>query len=340
MTHMSREIHLKSRPVGVPTPENFEFVETAVPDPGPGQLLIQNIYMSVDPYMRGRMVDRKSYVPPFQVGEVMSGGNVGRVLQSNHDGFAAGQYVMGMEGWREYYLSDGRGLRPVSAEVAPIQAFLGTLGMPGMTAYFGLLAVGELKEGETVFVSAAAGAVGSVVCQIAKIKGCRVIGSAGSATKIKYLTEDLGVDTAFNYKEVTDITAELGDHAPDGIDVYFENVGGEHLEAAIQHMNDYGRVVCCGMISQYNAIEPACAPRNLNSIVRKRLTLKGFIVTDFMDRAAQFFQDMGAWVRAGDIIWKETIVEGIENAPDAFLGLFSGDNLGKMLVKLGPDPAA
>ena len=337
MTLISREIHLKSRPIGLPTEENFELVETAVPEPGAGQMLIQNIYMSVDPYMRGRMIDRKSYVPPFQIGEVLSGGNVGRVIQSNHDEFPVGQHVMGMEGWREYYISSGEDQRPVSPALAPIQAYLGALGMPGMTAYFGLLDVGQLKKGDAIFVSGAAGAVGSVACQIAKIKGCRVIGSAGSTTKTRYLSEELGVDGTINYKQVDNLTAELAKHAPDGIDVYFDNVGGDHLEAAIQLMNNHGRVVCCGMISQYNATEPACAPRNLSSIIGKRLTLQGFIISDFMHRLPEFFNDMGLWATSGQISWQETIVAGIENAPEAFIGLFKGENLGKMLVKIGDD---
>ncbi len=336
---VSREFHLKSRPVGLPTPDNFELVNVPVPQPGDGEFLVRNIFMSVDPYMRGRMYDRKSYVPPFQLGEVMSGGSVGQVIASNHEGFKVGQYVLSQLGWREYFISKGRGLNIIDPAIAPIQSYLGTFGMPGRTAYFGLLEIGQLKEGETVFVSTAAGAVGSVVCQIAKIKGCRVIGSAGSEEKVNWLKNEIGIDAAFNYKEVKRLTAELKNHAPDGIDVYFENVGGDHLEAALACMNNFGRVVCCGMISLYNATEPVPAPRNLSLIIGRRLTLKGFIVSDFLDQLGRFYEDMGRWHAAGKLKWEETIVEGLENAPDAFIGLFKGQNMGKMVVKIAPDPA-
>lgn len=333
---VSREIHLKRRPSGMPVAEDFELVTVSLPEPGDGQLLVRNLFMSVDPYMRGRMIDRKSYASPFQLGEVMAGHSVGEVIASNNDQFAAGDYVTSMLGWREYYLSDGKGLGKIDPSVAPIQAYLGTLGMPGRTAYVGLLEIGRLEVGETVFVSAAAGAVGSAACQIAKIKGCRVIGSAGSARKVDWLKETVGVDAAFNYKKAKSLTAELAKHVPDGIDVYFENVGGEHLEAALTHMNDFGRVVCCGMISVYNATVPVPAPRNLSSVVRKRLTLKGFIVSDHREMTRQFYADMGHWIATGQIKWEETIVEGLENAPRAFIGLFEGENLGKMLVRLTP----
>jgi NADPH-dependent curcumin reductase CurA len=290
---MSREIHLRSRPVGLPSVDDFELVEVSVPQPDEGEVLVRNIFMSVDPYMRGRMVDRKSYAPPFQLNQVLYGGCVGQVVQSNRADLPVGQYVRGMQGWREYFISDGRGIRAIEADAAPIQAHLGVLGMPGQTAYFGLLDIGQLKAGQTVFVSGAAGAVGSVACQIAKIKGCRVIASAGSEAKVAHLGNELGVDAAFNYKVVDNLKRTLGQLAPDGIDVYFDNVGGDHLEAAITIMNDYGRIVACGMISQYNATQPACAPGNLASIVSKRLTIKGFIVTDFRKRFGEFYDDMG-----------------------------------------------
>ncbi|MCB0093060.1 MAG: NADP-dependent oxidoreductase [Caldilineaceae bacterium] len=331
----SQEIRLKSRPVGLPTLENFELVTTSVPEPAAGQMVVQNLYMSVDPYMRGRMNDRKSYTPPFQLGEALNGGAVGKVIASNGGKFQSGDYVSSGLGWREYFVSDGRGLTPIDPAVAPIQAYLGAAGMPGQTAYFGLLDIGQPQAGETVFVSAAAGAVGSMVCQIAKIKGCRVVGSAGSDAKVAWLQEELGVDAAFNYKKTDHLTRTLASHCPDGIDVYFENVGGAHLEAALTVMNQNGRIPVCGMISSYNASKPEPGPSNLFNIIGKRLLLKGFIVTDYASRSAEFYADLRQWIAAGQIKWHETIVEGIENAPNAFIGLFKGENMGKMLVKLG-----
>lgn len=333
-----REIHLKSRPVGMPSLDNFELVSVPVPEPGQGEVLVRNIFMSVDPYMRGRMRGGKSYVASFELGQVMNGGCVGKVIESNSDGLQAGDYVESGYGWREYSVSAGKWLRKIDPAVAPIQAFLGTVGMPGRTAYVGLFDIGRLKEGETVYVSAAAGAVGSVACQIAKIKGCRVIGSAGSDQKVSWLTDVIGIDAAFNYKSVPSMKAKLRKLAPDGLDLYFENVGGAHLEAALDSMNNFGRIACCGMISQYNATEPPSAPNNLSFIVGKRLTLKGFIVSDHGDRTPQFYDDMRSWISQGKMKWEETIVDGLENAPQALIGLFTGENLGKMLVKVGPDP--
>jgi NADPH-dependent curcumin reductase CurA len=331
---VSREIRLKHRPVGLPQESDFELVSVPLPQPGAGAVLVRNLYMSVDPYMRGRMIDQPSYVQPFQVGQPLDGGCVGQVVQSQSDKLQVGDHVLGRKGWREYYVSDGGDLTRVDASLAPVQAYLGTLGMPGLTAYVGLLDIGRPKAGETVFVSAAAGAVGTVVCQIAKLKGCRVVGSAGSPNKVDWLREVAGVDAALNYKDVESLTAELGRLCPHGIDVYFENVGGAHLEAALEHMNPFGRIALCGMISHYNETEPGSGPRNLRVAVRKRLTLQGFIVSDHLQRQAQFYADMGAWIAAGKIKWQETIVDGIERAPQAFIGLFKGENLGKMLVRL------
>jgi NADPH-dependent curcumin reductase CurA len=336
---LSREIRLRRHPTGLPTEDDFELAAVRIPEPQPGEVLVRNSFMSVDPYMRGRMNAGESYTASFQIGEPLTGGCVGQVVAGQHDRFKVGDYVMSFLGWREYFVSDGRDLNQIDPRVAPIQAFLGVLGMPGLTAYVGLLDIGRLKAGETVFVSAAAGAVGSVVCQIAKLKGCRVIGSAGSPAKIAWLLDEAGVDAAFNYREVTDLTAELGRHCPQGIDVYFENVGGAHLEAALQHMNNHGRIAVCGMISQYNATTPEPAPRNLGLVIGKRLTLQGFLVSDHVDRQPQFFADMAQWLAAGQIKWQETVVEGIERAPQALIGLFKGENIGKMLVKLGPSPA-
>ncbi|MGB5747757.1 MAG: NADP-dependent oxidoreductase, partial [Desulfobacterales bacterium] len=308
-----------------------------IPETGKGQVLVQNIYMSVDPYMRGRMYDRKSYVPPFQIGKPLEGGCVGRVVDSKNETFKVGDHVMSMLGWREYFVSGGEGLTKIDPAMAPLQAYLGTVGMPGMTAYVGLLHIGELKEGDTVFVSAAAGAVGSVVCQIAKLKGCFVVGSAGSDEKVSWLVEEAGIDAAFNYKKTDDVIAEVGRHFPKGIDVYFENVGGVHLEAALEHMNPKGRIVMCGMISMYNAVKPVPGPTRLPYVISKMLTMKGFIVMDHFDKLEPFIADMGKWIVEGKIKWKETIVDGIENAPQAFIGLFKGQNFGKMIVKIGPE---
>jgi NADPH-dependent curcumin reductase CurA len=332
---VSREFHLKSRPVGIPVEDNFELITVTFPEPGEGQLLIKNVYISVDPYMRGRMIDRKSYAPPFQLGEPMTGGCVGQVVQSKHPDYQAGDYVVGFLGWREYYLAEGRQtLYKVNPELVPLSTYLGTAGMTGQTAYWGLLDIGQPQAGETVFVSAAAGAVGSVVCQIAKIKGCTVVGSAGSDTKVAWLKDELGLDEAFNYKKTDDLAETLHQLAPQGIDIYFENVGGDHLEAALTNMNVHGRIPVCGMIALYNATEPSPSPRNLFLIVSKRLLIKGFLVGDYRARSDEFYADMHQWLASGQIKLQETVVEGLENAPAAFIGLFKGENIGKTVVKL------
>lgn len=333
MSTTSREIHLKSRPHGVPTPAAFELVTVEVPEPADGEVLVRNEYMSVDPYMRGRMVDRKSYTPPFQLNEPLNGGAVGRVVKSRHADYQEGDAVLNGLGWREYFVSDGKGLLKIDTTLAPIQSYLGVMGMPGQTAYFGLLDVGQPKAGETVFVSAAAGAVGSIVCQIAKLKGCQVVGSAGSPEKIAWLHQ-VGVDRTLNYKESANLTHDLGDLCPHGIDVYFENVGGAHLEAALTHMNTFGRIAVCGMIAQYNNTEPAPGPSNLGLLIGKRIKMQGFLVSDYRARAAEFYAEMGGWMQQGKVQWQETVVDGIGSAPDAFIGLFTGENIGKMLVRL------
>jgi NADPH-dependent curcumin reductase CurA len=332
---VSREIRLKNRPVGLPAEIDFELAEVTIPEVRPGEILVQNIYMSVDPYMRGRMYDRKSYVPPFQLNQPLEGGCVGRVVESKNEQFKVGDFVLGMLGWREYFISQGSGITKIDPDLAPIQAYLGTLGMPGLTAYVGLLDIGKPKEGQTVFVSAASGAVGSVVCQIAKLKGCHTVGSAGSDQKVSWLREEAGVDSAFNYKKVDNIIAEVGQHCSKGIDVYFENVGGVHLQAALEYMNTFGRIVMCGAISRYNDTEPVPGPSNLFYVTSKQLTLQGFIVRDHMSKLPQFYADMAKWIAEGKIKWKETIVEGLANAPRAFIGLFKGENFGKMIVKVG-----
>jgi NADPH-dependent curcumin reductase CurA len=334
----SKEIRLKNRPEGLPAVSDFELAEVTVPAIKEGQVLVQNMYMSVDPYMRSRMIDRKSYLPPFQIDQPLDGSSVGRVIESKSDAFKEGDFVSSMLGWREYFVSGEAGLTKIDAGLLPVQSYLGVAGMTGITAYVGLLHIGELKKGDTVFVSAAAGAVGSVVCQIAKLKGCYVVGSAGSDEKASWLVEEAGIDAAFNYKTTDDVIAEVGRHFPEGIDVYFENVGGVHLEAALEHMRPNGRIVMCGMISVYNAVKPVPGPTRLGYVISKKLTLKGFIVSDHFDKLGAFLADMGKWIAEGNIKWKETIVDGIEKAPEAFIGLFKGENFGKMIVKVGPDP--
>jgi len=329
----SLEIHLAARPVGWPTAETFRQVEVDVPSPGEGQVLVRNLFMSVDPAMRGRMNDAKSYVPPFQVNEALSGGAVGEVVESGSDQLKPGDVVLHWLGWRQYALLDAKSVRKVDPTAAPASAYLGVLGMPGLTAYVGIIDIAQMKPGETVFVSGAAGAVGSLAGQIAKLRGAvRVIGSAGSAEKVKHLTEDLGFDAAFNYKDGP-TRPQLKRLAPDGIDVYFDNVGGEQLEASIAALNRFGRVAACGAISQYNETEPV-GPRNMSLIITKRLTLRGFIVLDHNDRQAAFVEEVGGWLREGKVKFEETVVDGLEHAPDAFLGLLRGENVGKMLVKI------
>jgi NADPH-dependent curcumin reductase CurA len=325
----SREWRLAARPQGMPKPADFELAEVEVGEPDDGQAVIRNAFMSVDPYMRGRMNDVKSYVPPFQLGEVLYGGAVGEVIASRNERLAEGDWVSHQLGWRELAVSDGRGVQRVDPSLAPPQAYLSVLGMIGLTAYVGVLDIGQPKEGETVFVSGAAGAVGSLAGQIARIKGCRVIGSAGSDEKVAWLRDELGFDRAFNYK-----TASLKEELADGIDVYFDNVGGEHLEAAIFALRTYGRIVACGSISRYNDTEPRPGPRNMHMITTKRLRVQGYIVFDHNDRYPEFAQDASGWLRDGSLKYRETIVDGLEHAPDALIGLLEGANTGKMLVRL------
>lgn len=331
---MSREVRLKSRPMGAPTADNFELAQVIIPEPEPGQMIVRNLYMSVDPYMRGRMNEGRSYAAPFELGQALNGGAVGQVIASNQGRFQVGDHVLNSLGWREYFVSDGSGLAQVDARLAPLSAYLGVMGMPGLTAYVGLLDIGQPKPGETVFVSAAAGAVGAAVCQIARLQGCRVVASVGSDEKAAWLQQECGIEAVFNYKSMP-TPAGLARYCKDGIDVYFENVGGATLEAALQRMNNFGRIVVCGMIANYNATEATPAPRNLALVIGKRLRMQGFIVSDHNDRQPQFLADMSQWIASGQMKWQETVVEGIEHAPDAFLGLFSGSNLGKMVVKLG-----
>ena len=333
-TNQSREVRLVSRPVGTPAAENFAIATVDVRAPGPGEVLVRNTFMSVDPYMRGRMYDRASYVPPFQIGEVLQGGALGEVVESNAEGFAAGDLVSSFFGWREAFVAPGAALErlPRQANV-PDQAFLGVLGMPGLTGYAGLLEIGQPKEGETVFVSGGAGAVGSVVAQVAKIKGCTVVATAGTDAKCDWL-RSRGVDHAINYRTCGDLLGAGHAAVPKGIDVYFDNVGGEHLEVAIETARPFARFAECGMISSYNDTQGSVGPRNIIQVVGKSLRIRGFIVSEFDALRPQFLADMMGWIADGRMAWEETVMAGVEKAPDAFIGLFSGQNTGKMLVRL------
>jgi NADPH-dependent curcumin reductase CurA len=328
------EIRLASRPTGWPTLANFAVVDTELPAPGPGQILVRNVVLSVDPYMRNRMSAAESYAASYELGEAMHGGAIGEVLESTVDAYRPGDYVLHELGWRTHAVVDGDRASSVNPDVAPLGAYLGVLGLTGLTAYVGLLEIAQFKRGDTVFVSGAAGAVGSIVGQLARLNGAkRVIGSAGSADKVTHLTEDLGFDAAFNYKDGP-VAEQLAVAAPDGIDVYFDNVGGEHLEAAIESANLHARFAVCGMISLYNTTEQSTAPRNLGKVVSKRLALRGFLVSDHYDLRQRFIAEVAPLVGDGTLRYQETVVDGIRNAPQAFLDLLSGANTGKMLVRL------
>ncbi len=335
----SRGWALASRPVGEPKASDFGIHTEEVPEPGNGEIQVRNHWMSVDPYMRGRMYDRESYVPPFQIGEILQGGAVGEVTASGHPDYAVGDLVQSMAGWREGFTAAPEAVmaqKLPSDTGLPTSAFLGIAGMPGLTAYAGILRVAELKEGDTVFVSGAAGAVGSAVVQIAKIKGCTVIGSAGGEEKVA-LVKSLGADECIDYRAAGDydgLLAALRAAAPKGIDVYFDNVGGDHFQAAIEMARPFARMAICGMISQYNDTEPRPGPNNVIQIVGKQLQIRGFIVSTHADMQADFINDMSEWIGSGKLKFEETVMEGIEEAPNAFMGLFQGANTGKMLVKL------
>jgi len=335
---IATEIHLAKIPVGLPTMDDFATVETQVSAPKDGEVQIKNLFMSVDPYMRGRMTGIKTYADPYQVGEVMTGGAVGEVVQSAHPDFAVGDHVLSMRGWRTGFTASVDAMRPegfrkIDTTLIPASAYLGVAGMPGMTAYAGLYEVAGFKPGETVLVSGAAGAAGSVVCQLAKADGAFVVGLAGSDSKCKWL-ESRGVDAAINYKTAGNLTKAIAKAAPQGIDVYFENVGGDMLEAALNTLNQWGRIAACGMISAYNDATPQPGPSNLTQIIGKSLNIKGFIVIDHMQSLPNYIQKLGPLMASGQVVQQETVLDGIENAPAAFLKLFSGEKQGKMLVKL------
>ena len=335
----SREWRFKARPVGEPKPSDYELAKVEAAEPGDGQVQVRNLWMTVDPYMRGRMNEAKSYAPGFELGQVMTGGAVGEVIASRDPSYKTGDLVSSMAGWREAFTAAPSAVamnRLPSANLPP-QAFLGVAGMPGLTAYVGLLKIGEPKPGETVFVSGAAGAVGSIVCQIAKIKGCHVVASAGGRDKVAWL-KGVGVDEVIDYKAIEPgpqaLSKALRAAAPKGVDVYFDNVGGDHLTAAIDCSNPFARMPICGMISVYNATKPQPGPYNMALIVGRQLRIQGFLVFSHYDMQPAFLKDLSGWMAAGKIKYEETVMNGIEKAPEAFLALFSGGNTGKMLVKL------
>jgi NADPH-dependent curcumin reductase CurA len=337
MAITNRQIALAARPTGLPKETDFRLVDSQIPEPASNQFLVRTVYLSLDPYMRGRMNDRPSYAPPARLGEVMVGSAVGKVIQSKHVSFPEGAVVEGRFGWQEYAVSDGRDVRLIDPTIAPISTSLGVLGMPGFTAYFGLLDICNPQPSETVLVSSAAGAVGSVVGQIAKIKGCRVIGVAGSEQKVNYIKQELGFDEAFNYKRIDDYAQRLKDVCPAGIDIYFDNVGGPLTDAAFSCLNIGGRIAVCGQISQYNLEKPEMGPRLLWQLIVKRAKVQGFLVFDFAARYQEAFQHLAEWLRAGKLKHRETVARGIENAPKAFIGMLSEENIGKQLVQLSED---
>ena len=334
MPEQNRQFIFASRPVGYPKESDFNLVSSPIPTPGDGEVLIHTRYLSVDPYMRGRMRQAKSYAASLEIGDVVLGGSVGQVIKSNHPNFHEGDIVKAYLGWQEYGVAAGDAIQKVDSSLAPISTALGVLGMPGLTAYFGLLEVGQLKDGEHVLVSGAAGAVGSTAGQIAKIKGCRVVGVAGTNEKVNHIVNDLGFDDAFNYNSVTDYDAKLQDVCPGGIDVYFDNTGGPVTDAVFLNINLRGRMAICGQISQYNLQEPDLGPRLLWQLIAKRARVEGLLVSDFADRHEDGLRQMAEWVQAGKLKYQETITEGFENAVAAFISMLKGGNIGKQLVKV------
>lgn len=332
MVDTNIQVLLDSRPVGDVKPSDFKIIETPVPEIGEGRLLVRNHYLSLDPYMRGRMSDAKSYAESVVIGDVMVGGTVGQVAASKNSDYREGDYVLGHFGWQLYGVSDGTGLTKIDPDNIPLSAYLGVMGMPGVTAYVGLLDIGQPKKGETVVVSAASGAVGSVVGQIAKIKGCRAVGIAGGPEKCGYVTDELGLDACVDYK-LGRLADDLKAATPDGVDVYFENVGGPTFDTVLARMNPFGRIALCGMISQYNALEPY-GLKHIASVLINRLKLQGFIVSDHLPRWPEALENIAQWIKEGRIKYRESIAEGIENAPETFIGLLAGKNFGKQLVKL------
>ena len=335
----AKRIVLASRPVGEPKPSDFRIEEIPVPAPGPGQVLLRTIWLSLDPYMRGRISDAASYAQPVPIGGVIEAGTVCEVIASNNPAFAKGDIVLARAGWQTHALSDGKGLAKIDPKLAPISTAVGVLGMPGMTAYTGLLDIGRPQPGETVVVAAASGAVGSAVGQIARIKGARAVGIAGGKDKCEFVKNELGFDHCVDHRD-PDLAARLKDACPKGIDVYFENVGGAVFDAVFPLLNPFARVPVCGLIAHYNDTEakpPKWAASLMRAILTKRLTFRGFIVSDFVARHADFLRDMSQWVREGKVKYREFVTEGLDSAPTAFMGLLKGANFGKQLVRVGPD---
>jgi len=341
-TQKAAAIFLKAYPAGMPEPSLFDSRELEVPNPGEGEMLCRTVWMSVDPYMRGRMrPEVKSYIPPFSLEAPLEGGAVSEVIESNIEGFQPGDYVVDFTGgWKEYYLSKGERTQKVDPNLAPLSAYLGVLGMPGLTAWAGVTQILKPKEGETMFVSGAAGAVGSVVCQLGKAKGCRVIGSAGSPAKCEWLEKEAGVDVVLNYKDYKNagqLTKALAEAAPKGVDCYFENVGGMHLEAALNCIAFGGRMALCGMISVYNNTDPEPGPPNLINMIGRGVMARGFIVSEYIDKAMEFAMEVAPLLAQGKIKFQESVYEGLDKAPEAFIGLFKGENFGKAVIRVGPD---
>ncbi len=335
MPLINKQVTLAARPKGFPKESDFKVVQAPVPEPGAGQILVRMLYISVDPYMRGRMNDVKSYTPALQIGEVMGAGAVGEVVDSKNARFQVGDVVEGFFGWQQYTISAGEGVRKLDPSVAAVSTALGVLGMPGLTAYFGFLDVGKPRSGETVVVSGAAGAVGSLVGQIAKISGCRAVGIAGSDAKCAWLTGELGFDSAFNYKTASDYGAKLSELCPEGVDIYFDNVGGAITDAVFATLNSGARIVVCGQIAQYNAEKPEIGPRLLWHLIVKRARAEGFLVFDYASRYAEGLRQLAMWINAGKLKYHEQVVDGIENTPRAFIGMLRGENTGKQLVRVG-----
>lgn len=336
ISEINRKVTLKSRPDGYPALSDFELLEQPIPQPQEGEALIRTIWLSLDPYMRGRMRDTASYAPSVQVGDVIVGGVVGQVIESRTPAFAVGEIVEGPLGWQEYATSDGRNLRRIDTALGPLSTALGVLGMPGMTAYFGFLDICEPKPGETVVVSAASGAVGQVVGQIAKIMGCYVVGTAGTPEKVDYIVNELGFDAGINYK-TEDVREALAAACPLGIDIYFDNVGGHVTDAVMENLADFARISVCGQISQYNVEEPELGPRNMRMLITHQARMEGFLVFQFQNRHELGRQRIARWIREGKLKYREDVVEGIENAPRAFIGMMRGENFGKLLVKVSDE---
>ena len=333
MASVNHQFRLAARPVGLPKRSDWNYVEEPVREPGDGEILVKILYISLDPAMRGWMNEGRSYIAPVGIGEVMRAGAAGRVMASKNPGFAVGEFVYGAFGVQEYAISNGKGITKVDTRVAPLPVFLGTLGMPGMTAYFGLLDIGQPKPGETAVVSGAAGAVGTVVGQIAKIKGCRVVGIAGGAEKCKYITKELNFDAAIDYKS-EDVKKALQNHCPKGVDIYFDNVGGDILDAVLTQLARGARIVICGAISQYNNTTPIKGPSNYLSLLVNRASMKGMVVFDNAERYGEAARQMAGWMKAGKLKSREDIVEGFETFPETLLKLFKGENTGKLVLKV------